>query len=162
MNDYTYNNIESSRREYEALPSSEWRKDYFNEENGGYLVTHRKRIKEAEKSNQEKRKLSREHQICLVFAKEGHRIMHLPDRKEKGEGTYDAIFDNRKADLKKTKSATNIVKYASRATRQQGAQIVLFEFEEWNSGIRNAISETIRKNIHGFFFVSGKTKTHEF
>lgn len=40
MNNYTYNNIESSRREYDALPSSEWRKDYFNEENGGFVVTH--------------------------------------------------------------------------------------------------------------------------
>lgn len=40
MNDYTYNNIESSRKEYDALHSSEWRKDYFNEENGGFIATH--------------------------------------------------------------------------------------------------------------------------
>lgn len=30
--------IETSRKEYDALPSNEWRKDYFNEENISEMV----------------------------------------------------------------------------------------------------------------------------
>ncbi len=162
MNNYTYNNIESSRREYDALPSSEWRKDYFNEENGGYLVTNWKRIAAAQKSNQEKTKFEREHGMCLSYAKEGHRIKHLPDKKESGEGTYDTIFDNLKADLKKTKSTNNIIKYASRATRKQGAEIIIFEFEIWNSEFRNLIDELIRKGYHGWYRITGAHNSHQF
>ena len=153
---------ESSRKEYEALPDAEWRKDYFNEENGGYLATSWKRIEQAEKSNQEKRKFSREHQICLVYAAEGHRIKHLPDKKTNDEGTYDAICDNVKADLKKTGATNNIIKYASRATKKQGAQIILFEFETWNNEFRNLVDELVRKGYHGRYFISGNKKTHRF
>lgn len=40
MAEHTYNNIESSRKEYESLPDVEWRKDYFDEATGGYVATH--------------------------------------------------------------------------------------------------------------------------
>ena len=91
------------------------------------MATSWKRIEEARKSNQEKTKFEREHQICLVFAKEGHRIKHLPDRKPNEKGTYDVIIDDVKADLKKTKSTNNVIKYANRAINKQGAQVILFK-----------------------------------
>ena len=160
MNDYTYNNIESSRREYDALPYSEWRKDYFNEENGGYLVTSWKRIEEAERNRKEKIKFDNEHNICLTYARSGLKIMHYED--DKPEGTFDVICDGFKGDLKRTKGHGNIVRYARYAVKEQGAEIVLFEFEEWGTKVRDAVSEMIRKKYHGYYFISGDQVVHHF
>ena len=162
MNNNINSIIEESRREYFALPDNEWRKDYFNAENGGYLATNRKRIEQSQKSNQEERIFESEHRICLMYAKEGHRIKHLPDRKPNGEGTYDVICDNIKADIKKTRSTNNIIKYASRAIRKQGAEIILFEFETWSNDFRDLVDELIRKGYHGRYFVSCERHTHGF
>ena len=49
-------NIEKSRKEYHALPDREWRKDYFDENTGGYLVTSWKRLEEAGKNHNEQQK----------------------------------------------------------------------------------------------------------
>lgn len=154
--------IEISRKEYNALPLIEWRKDYFNEENGGYVATSWKRIEEAGKSSHERRKYDREHLICIHYARNGHRIKHLPDRKLNGEGTYDVFFDGIEADLKKTRSTNNIIKYAKRATKKQGAQIILFEFELWNNKFRDLVDELIRKGYHGHYFITGEKATHQF
>ena len=75
MNDYTFNNIESSRREYEALLSSEWRKDYFNEENGGFVVTHVLKGKDVMK----REGIAKEVLSCLALANNGKRILRLPE-----------------------------------------------------------------------------------
>ena len=154
--------IELSRREYLALPETDWRKDYFDEATGGYVVSSWERIIEAKKSNQERKKFDREHQICMNYARDGHKIKHLPDKKRNDRGTYDTIFDGYKADLKKTKSTNNIIKYASRATKKQGAQIILFEFEQWNNKFRDLVDELIRKGYHGRYYVTGERTTHQF
>lgn len=86
MKNYTYINAEASRREYEALPSAEWRRDYFNEENGGYLVTSWKRIEEARMKN-EIEKYEVEHKMCLTFAKAGFRIQHLEEFQTRFQST---------------------------------------------------------------------------
>ena len=156
------NDISAAWREYQSLPSSEWRKDFFCPETGGYLVTSWKRIAEAEKSNQETKKYERERHICLIYAKNGHRIKHLPDRKGNGEGTYDAICDHVKVELKKTSSTNNILKYAKRATKKQGAQTILFEFENWSNQYRDIVSELSRKGIHGYYFITRIEQIHSF
>ena len=86
----------------------------------------------------------------------------MPDRKDNDEGTYDAIYDDVKADLKKTGSTNNIIKYASRAIYKQGAKIILFEFENWNNEFRSFVDELIRKGYHGRYYVSCEEKTHNF
>ena len=75
MNDYTYNNIESSRREYDALPSSEWRKDYFNEENGGYIATHIYK----ERDDLRRPGIAAEVRACFLLAKLGKHVLRLPE-----------------------------------------------------------------------------------
>ena len=134
----------------------------FCPETGGYLATSWKRIEEAEKSNQETKKYEREHHICIVYAKNGHRIKHLPDRKDNGEGTYDAICDGVKADIKKTGSTNNIIKYASRAIKKQEAEMILFEFEKWDNDFRELVDELVRKGYPGMYFITGKGKIHQF
>ena len=152
--------IESSRKEYEALPDAEWRKDYFNEENGGYLATSWKRIAEAERNSKEMSKFEKEHRNCLVFAQSGLRIKHLEDQKV--DGTYDILCNGKKGDLKRTAGCGNIVKYARYAVKEQGAEIVLFEFNEWKPEVRDAVSEIVRKNFHGYYFISGESTVHNF
>lgn len=134
MNNNTYINILSARREYEALPSSEWRKDYFNEENGGYLVTSWKRIEQANKNQTEMIKFEKEHDMSLIFAQSGLKIRHYEDEK----------------------------KYARYATKEQGAEIILFEFSEWKAELRDILSEMVRKNLHGYYFISGNNVVHSF
>jgi hypothetical protein len=44
------------------------------------------------------------------------------------EGSFDIYLNGIPADLKKTVGSGNIVKYAKKAVEKQGAQIVVFEF----------------------------------
>jgi hypothetical protein len=152
--------ISASWREYQSLPDGEWRKDFFCPENGGYLVTSWKRIELANKNPKELAKFNKEHDMCLVFAQSGLSIKHYED--EKPDGSYDVVCNGKKGDLKKTKGAGNIVRYAKYAIREQGAEIVLFEFEEWRAEVRDTISEMVRKNLHGYYFVSGLSIVHDY
>lgn len=160
MKNNTYINILSARREYEALPSSEWRKDYFNEENGGHLVTSWKRIEQANKNQTEMIKFEKEHDMSLIFAQSGLKIRHYED--EKKDGSYDVLCGDKKGDLKKTKGFGNVIKYARYATKEQGAEIILFEFSEWKAELRDILSEMVRKNLHGYYFISGNNVVHSF
>ena len=152
--------IEISRKEFDALSDNEWRKDYFSEENGGYLATNNKRIAEAAVNGKEQEKFKKEHEICLVFARSGLRIRHLEDNK--ADGTYDLLCNGIKGDIKKTVSTNNIIKYASWAKKQQGAEIILFVFEEWNASFRAIIDELIRKGYHGYYYVCGVEIVHRY
>ena len=98
--------------------------------------------------------------MCLVFAQSGLGIRHYED--EKADGSYDVICNGQKGDLKKTKGAGNIVRYAKYAAREQGAEIVLFEFEKWKTETRDAISEMIRKDLHGYYFITDMGLVHSF
>lgn len=153
------NKIESLKLEYLALPDNEWRKDYFNQDNGGYLVTSRKRIHEA-LTKREPEKLTIEHNMCLTFARSGFRIRHYED--EKSEGSFDVTINGIRADLKRTKSTNNIIRYAKHAFRVQNAEIILVEFEQWGNDFRNIVSEMTRKGIHGYYFVKGSEVIHSF
>lgn len=153
------NKIESLKLEYLSLPDNEWRKDYFNEDNGGYLVTSRKRINEA-LVKREPEKLTIEHNMCLTFARNGFRIRHYED--EKSKGSFDVTINGIRADLKRTKSTNNIIRYAKHAFRVQKAEIILVEFEQWGNDFRNIVSEMTRKGIHGYYFVKGNEVIHSF
>ena len=154
------NDISAAWREYQSLPDNEWRKDFFCPETGGYLVTSWKRIELANKNPKELAKFKKEHGMCLAFVRSGLKIKHFED--EKPEGSYDVVCNDRKGDLKRTKGAGNVVRYAKYATREQGAEIVLFEFEGWNSDFRKAIDELVRKELHGFYYITGIETVHHF
>lgn len=75
MKEYTYNNIESSRREYDALLADEWRKDYFNEENGGYVATHVYK----ERDDLRRPGIAAEVKACFELAQLGKHVLRLPE-----------------------------------------------------------------------------------
>lgn len=61
-----------------------------------------------------------------------------------------------KADLKRTESSEQIVKHAKHAIRQQGAKLVLFQFDVWNAKMVSALKGLSKLNIHGKYFITGK------
>lgn len=146
--------IEKAKAEFNGFSEQKYERTFFDNERGGYLVTEKDRIRFANKNKQELAKYKKEKNMCLVFAKGGDRIVHLGE--QAGISSSDVLFNGNKADLKRTDSETNIVKYAKYASRHQGAKYVLFQFDKWNAKIANAIKELQRMKIHGKFFVTGK------
>ena len=106
--------------------NKKWRFDYYTD-NEGMLVTNRNRIKESEINKQERAKFNKEHSMCRTLAN-GHKIEY----RETVQGSFDIYFDGIPGDLKKLKSHNNIHKHAKHAINNQGAEIVVFEFEKMN------------------------------
>lgn len=122
---------------YAHYSDNEWAKGGLFK-NGGYLVTQKARLEQAVKSKNEMAKFQKEQEMCLIAAKNGHAVEHLADAKE--GGTYDAIIDGVKTDLKRTAGAGNIQKYGIHAATEQGAEQVFFQFDKWVDNFRNAMS----------------------
>lgn len=98
--------------------------------------------------------------MCLVFAKAGFKIRHYEDGKP--QGSFDATINSVRADLKKTRSTNNIIRYGKHAIRVQKAEIILVEFEQWSNKFRDIVSELSRKGIHGYYFITGSELVHGF
>lgn len=99
---------------------------YFDERSGGFVVIHPQREEKSKVSKQEIAKFKKERHMAKVFAQSGHHIILLEE--VAGKSSSDVLIDGIPADLKSTGSHNNIVKYAKKATREQGAKMVLFEF----------------------------------
>jgi hypothetical protein len=61
--------IIDSWKEYLSHDVETWRRDYFDRENGGYLVTARQRIERSTINKQERAKLRKELDMAMVYAK---------------------------------------------------------------------------------------------
>ena len=136
---------------------SGWKKRYFDKKTGGYLVTERARIEQSKKSDNEKAKFHREQGMNMTLARNGYAVEHLDDQKY----GYDIHLNGIKADLKKTGSHNNMVHYAKHAIREQGAEMVVFEFENNTKKIQEELDKLKRLDIKViYFFSSDKTKIH--
>ena len=150
--------IEKAWAKYDSY-GSEWQRDYFNNDNGGYLVIDKQRIKQGDLSKQEKAKYDKEYDMCLTLAQNGHKIEYL----KLTEGSFDIYMDDISADLKKTKTHNNMVEYAKKAIREQGAEVVVFEFKEETVKIYAGLEILKRIGIHGkYYFTGKKAAIHEF
>jgi ABC-type Fe3+-hydroxamate transport system substrate-binding protein len=66
-----------------------------------------------------------------------------------------------KAELKRVSSHSHIVDYAKKAVRQQGAEIVLFEFERNAKKIQEELDKLKRAGVKVYYYFSDdKTKIH--
>lgn len=117
---------------------------------GGLLLSSLDRIQEGRKSNNEKSKFKKEHDMCLNLAKHDYRIVYL----KTVEGSYDITINGIPADLKKLKSHNNILKKAEHAINEQKAKIVIYEFENFNSDILTRLSELKRKGYQAIWYKS--------
>jgi len=140
--------IKEARAKFDSY-GSEWEKTLFDKDSGGYLVTQISRIAQSGKSDNEFKKFDKEQEMCKTLSRNGYAVEHLDDNN--GE-TYDIHLNGIKADLKKTGSHNNIANYAKEAIREQGAEIVVFEFEKETEKIHAEIILLRKKNIHGKYF----------
>ena len=142
--------IVDSRKEYLYHDMKNWRRDYFDRDNGGYLVIDRERILHSAISKNEKAKFDKEYRMCEVFARNGYRIEMLKERP--GISSSDIRFNGVLAELKKTSSHNNIMNYAKKAIDKQGAKIVLFEFEKETKEIHLELLKLRKENIPIYYY----------
>ena len=116
------------------------------------------RRNEGLKSKNERSILAKELRMARVFAKAGYKIVF----NETGTGTHDVFIDGIAADLKKLKNHTQVAKRAKKAVKLQGAEWVLFEFEQETKEVYAEIERLKIRNIHGKFFFSGNGTVHDF
>ena len=152
--DKTATNIKEARAKFDSY-GSEWEKTLFDEDSGGYLVTEKSRITQSQKSTNELKKFDKEQDMCKTLACNGFAVEHLDDKK--GE-SYDIHLNGIKADLKKTGSHNNMVNYAKEAIREQGAEMVVFEFEKETEEIHAEIKRLQSKKISGIYYFTKKNK----
>ncbi|MFU8844006.1 MAG: hypothetical protein ACNA7V_09395 [Bacteroidales bacterium] len=135
--------------------TKKWRVDYYTD-NEGILQTSRKRIKESELNKQELEKFEKEHTMSLTLAKNGHRIVY----RETIQGSFDIFMNDRPAELKKTKSHNHIVDYAKKAIREQGAEMVVFEFGKMTPEIYQELNKLGKLGIEAKYFVTNENKVY--
>ena len=95
-----------------------------------------------------------------TFARAGYRIEILQEKP--GVSSPDVLLNGIKAELKSVTSYRTIVQRAKEATRKQGAEMVLFEFDTFGSNHIAELMKLKRKNIHGLFYVIGESKIRKF
>lgn len=128
-------------------------------ETKGRVDVHSSRLENANKNKQERAKFEKEHRMCCVLADNGYKIEMLQE--VAGVSSSDILINGKKADLKATKSANNIVKYAKFAIRKQGADIVIFEFEEENEKVYKELQTLKRENIKCKYYFKNEKKLYD-
>lgn len=152
------NAIRSSWEMYEGYGNA-WEKTYFDERSGGYVVVNKDRVEKSMISKNETAKFNKELVMAKIFAQNGYRIEML--REESGVSSPDIRINNLTADLKKTGSANNIVKYAKKAVGQQGADLVAFEFENETKEIYAELEALKRLGIKAKYFFTKSGKVYD-
>ena len=142
--------IEKAFEEYNAYDPEIWHREYFNRDNGGYLVVDKQRIEQSKLNKQEKEKYDKEHDMCLTLAQNGYKVEYLKIT-ERG---FDIYLNGISADLKKTISHNNILGYAKKAVIKQGAETVVFEFDIITGRIRDELNKMKRAGITVKYFTS--------
>ena len=149
----TKTKIDKAKKEYESLDENYVRK-YFNDTNGGYLAIDKARIEASKLSKNETAKFIKEEAMSMVYAQAGYKIKLL--KEVPGISSPDVLIDGVLADLKKTAGHNNILKYAKKATTEQGAEMILFEFEKETKEVYKELEELKSKKIKAMYFFSGK------
>lgn len=135
---------------------AEWKRQYFNGDNGGWLVTHARRRKAADVSKNELIKYQKEATMCRVFAKNGYRIEHLPETP--GISSSDISINGIAAELKRVKNHNNILREAIKAVKKQGAKEVLFQLDTMSDAVRYELAKVQKKGITVRYFVTGEER----
>ncbi len=132
---------------------NKWERSYVSPQDNGFVVTQKERIAEAEKSTNEGNKYKKEKRMTEVLANNGYDVEYLRGENRPSGQTYDILMNGIKADLKCINGgAGNIVKYASKAFKKQGADAVVFEFPSHDIPYYKALAEVRRKFDKRIFF----------
>jgi hypothetical protein len=142
--------LADSRREYLRHDTDIWKRKYFNRENGGYLLVEKDRIRQGNINKQEIVKDEKEYNMCRILAQNGYKVEYL----KVTEGSFDIYLNGISADLKKLSSHNNILRHAKHAIREQGAQIVVFEFEHETVRIKEELKVLKARGINVKYYFS--------
>jgi len=160
--------IKEDRKKFYSYESN-WEHTFFDEKTGGYLVTELQRKYKPMTKNDEESFL-KEQRMGMKYASFGFQIEHInelpgvssPDAYIRRHGNGAIVVNGQLADFKSTKSANNIVKYAKYAIRNQGAELVMFEFTDHPKGITDRIKSLTHKEIHGYYYYSDQNEFEAF
>lgn len=142
----TYSDRKDVPKEYEDFGDG-WKKEF--KQGAGFLVTEEARIPRQQSGNAWD-VYKKEHTMCVNFAKAGHRIIHLREV----EGLFDVFCDGLPADLKKTNSVSNLDHYVYHAIKNQGAQMVLIEFESESKNVYTKLQKYKREGLKILYYFS--------
>ena len=120
------------------------------------MAVEHERIKQAKINNDEIEKYNKERSMCQTLAVNNHIVDYLKEV----EGRYDILLDELPADLKKTKSHNHVIDYAKYAIRNQGAKIVVFEFEVMNAKILEKLKYLEQRGYKIIYYTTGEKKLH--
>lgn len=152
--------IANSKAKFDAYDEKQWNKTYFSADNGGFVVTEKERIVSANKSKNEMAKYIKERDMSIVYAENGYKIEHLSEIPR--ISSPDVKINGKYADLKRTKSHNNIVRHAKKATTEQGAELVLFQFEERTADLHNELNKLTKEGVKGMYFITGENIVYTF
>jgi hypothetical protein len=145
--------LKAALAKYNAYDANVWTKACFDEKTGGYVVVDKQRIEHSKASKNEKAKLDKEQAMAMVFAKNGYKIEML--KEIPGVSSPDVRFNGMLADLKSLAGHNNIVKRAKKAVKEQGAEVVLFEFGKMTHDIQSELIKLKNLGISTKYFVTG-------
>lgn len=100
------------------MPENEWRKDYFNPVNGGFVATHVLKGKDSLK----RVGIAKEVAACFELANSGKRLLRLP------ENTLDKIDDI----IIEGQALRNLLKFKPGSQKPKGYPDVYFDGRTWD------------------------------
>lgn len=125
-----------------------------NIEGGGVLKISKQRIEHSKKSKNETDKFEKELRMAKVYASNGFNITMLNETDR--HLTFDAFVNNTPADFKSLSSHNNIWRETRKAIRDQGADVLLFEFSNDTKEIHEELLSLRKKGIKAYYYFSGK------
>jgi hypothetical protein len=146
----------NAKKEYLKYDTKEWSREYFNDSNGGYLVVNNKRIEQGKINDEEIYKYNKEYSMSKTLAENGYKVEFLKEV----DGQYDILLNGVAADLKKTKSHNHIIDYAKHAIKNQGANVVIFEFKVMTSKIHEKLNYLAKHNYNIIYYISDEKILH--
>ncbi|MCM1141299.1 MAG: toxin glutamine deamidase domain-containing protein [Muribaculum sp.] len=132
----------------------------FTLANGGSITTPEQRLNKGNLNKQEQSKFEKELRMANNLAKNGKKIVF--NEEFPGIATPDIKIDGIPAELKSLKSHNNIHGEAKSAINDQGAKIVVFEFNEMTPKIHQELNRLSREGIHGYYYSKEDYKLHEY
>lgn len=140
--------------------------------NGGFVVTERKRIAEGSASNQAQIDFQKERNMALKYASFGFQIEHLADNKRMG-GNPDVRLRRRGpnirvngqlADLKRVVSEKKVYDRGKEAITKNGAKLIMFEFAFQREGRkwRKRLNDLVTNGWHGVYYFSNENQYYTF
>lgn len=124
---------------------------------GGRVSTPEQRLQNATINKQEAAKFNKEYRMACTFADTGDTFTFAPE----GAG-YDGLLNGKRADLKSLTSWKQICRKGKYAVREQGAEIVLFEFDGMTDEYFNELRKLAAKGIHGKYYDRRDSVVHDF